>query len=447
MKAISVVQSKYALARLVIVPGLKVLCLGFVMTAVMLAQQPVTSNPAEGPMGQPGRMQPLSDLLAEVENTNPEIQAAIHGYEAARQVPKSAGALPDTEVTLQQFSVGSPRPFAGYTNSEFAYVGIGVAQQIPYPGKRRLRAETANREAESMQADAETVRRDIIEKIKVAYFRLAYLQQTLSILERDDRLLGDIEQIVESRYRVGQGNQQEVLKAQLQHTKILQEITHHHREAGQLQAQLKQLLNRAQDSPDIVTAPLVMRRLGYSADELLKLAQEQNPQVKSREALLKTSQSQVNLARLGFRPDFNVQYMYQNTDRKFRDYYMASFSINLPNRGRRSAELAEAVSKQAQAEQQLRAEVQQQFAEIQDQYVFAQTSAEQLKIYKEGLIPQSEATFRAAQAAYQSNRQDFETLMNSFLDVLKLEIDYQQQLAEHETALARIESLTGVTVQ
>jgi len=86
-------------------------------------------------------------------------------------------------------------------------------------------------------------------------------------------------------------------------------------------------------------------------------------------------------------------------------------------------------------------------AEVQDQFVAAETSAEQLKIYKEGLIPQSEATLRSAQAAYQSGKQDFETLLNSFLDVLGLQIEYQRELADHETALARLEALTGVDLR
>ena len=85
-------------------------------------------------------------------------------------------------------------------------------------------------------------------------------------------------------------------------------------------------------------------------------------------------------------------------------------------------------------------------AEVQDQYVIAKTSAEQLKIFREGLLPQAEATFRAAITSYQANRQDFETLLSSFRDVLDFEEQYQKELSEHESALARLESLTGVTL-
>src|SRR2546421_275391 len=205
----------------------------------------------------------LATLVREAEQNNPEIAAAERGYAAATHVAPQQSALPPTQLTLQQFNVGSPRPFAGYTNSDFAYIGLGVSQEIPYPGKRGLRAQVANGEAGVRHIQIESVRRTVTDKLKAAYFRLAYLQQTLSVLERNDQLLKDVEQIVESRYRVGQGNQQEVLKAQLQQTKILQEITMHHREVGQLEARLKQLLNRPQESPDIRTEPLVPRALTH----------------------------------------------------------------------------------------------------------------------------------------------------------------------------------------
>jgi cobalt-zinc-cadmium efflux system outer membrane protein len=411
-----------------------------VSTSVAQQPQPHVAQASENPAA-------LRDLIAEAERNNPGIAAAEYGYQAATHIAAEKSALPDTQVVLQLFSVGSPRPVAGYTNSNFAYIGIGASQEIPYPGKRGVRAQVGNREADVRHADSESVRRDVIDKLKAVYFQLAYLQQTLSTLERNKDLLNEIEQVAESRYRVGQGMQQEVLKAQLQHTKILQEIMMHHREAGQLQAQLKQLLNRPQDSPDLQTAPLAARTLTYSAADLLQVVHDQNPAVQTRRAMLTKNQADVESAKKEFRPDFNLQYTYENTDRKFRDYYVLTFGINLPNRSRRKAELAEAEANREQAGKQVEAELQQQLAQVQEQYVIAQTSTEQLKIYSDGLLPQSEAALQAALAAYRANRQNFETLLSSFLDVLNLQLEYQHELADHETALAHLETLTGVSFQ
>lgn len=387
----------------------------------------------------------LSQLIEEAQQKNPGVQAALHGQLSARHAQRGAGALPDTQIVVQQLNVGSPRPFAGYTNNDFAFIGLGMAQEIPWPGKRGLRSEIAGREARSAQARMEAVQRSVADQVKETYFRLAYLQQTLTILGENDKLLREVNRVAESRYTVGQGSQQDVLKAQLQHTAILQEINLRQREIGQAEAELKRLLARAQDSPDIVAEPLRERPLSKTAAELAAQVQS-NPEVQAQQEMLNKSAKQVELARKEFRPDFGLQYMYQNTDRKFRDYYMMTLSLNLPNRGRRKAELATALEQQRSASAQLQAEVQQRQAAIQDAVVVAQSSAEQLRIYREGLIPQADATFRAALAGYETNKQDFETLLSSFLDVLKFQEAYQKELSDHESALARLESLTGVVL-
>jgi cobalt-zinc-cadmium efflux system outer membrane protein len=391
-----------------------------------------------------GMAMPLRELIQEAEQKNPQIAASFHAWQASRNVPTQASALPETQFSVQQFSVGSPRPFSGYSNSDFAYIGFGASQDIPYPGKRQLRGRVAEHEADSMEAQTDSVRRAVVGNLKMVYFRLAFIQQTLGVLQRSDELLNQVREASEARYRVGQGNQQDVLKAQLQHTKILQEIAHHHQEEGLLEAQIKQALGRPQESADIVAETLTVRSLPYSAAELLQKASEQNPDVHSKQASIRQQETQVELARKNFRPDFNVQYNYEHTGSQTRDYYMATFGIRLPNRGRQKAELAEAQENQERARQELDGESQRVLSEVQQQYVRATTSEERLKIYRDGLVPQSEATFQSALSAYQSNRQDFESLLSGFLDVLNLDLEYRNELVEHESALAELERLTGV---
>src|SRR5579872_1843238 len=422
-------------------------CLAFALVSaafVLLSSRGIAQQ--AGMATSHGKSTPISlaDLVAEAEKNNPEIAAAYHGWQAATHIAKQASALPETQLSVQQFSVGSPRPFAGYSNSDFAYIGFGASQDIPYPGKRQLRASVAEHEAASMEAQTDSVRRTVVGNLKMVYFRLAYIQQTLGVLQRSDALLNQVQEAAEARYRVGQGNQQDVLKAQLQHTKILQEIAHHHQEEGLLEAQIKQVLGRPQESADIVAETLTIRRLPYSAAELLQKASEQNPDVHSKQASIRQRESQVELAHKNFRPDFNVQYNYEHTGSQTRDYYMATFGIRLPNRGRQKAELAEAQENQERARQELDAESQRVLSEVQQQYVRAKTSEERLKIYSDGLVPQSEATFQSALYAYQSNRQDFESLISGFLDVLNVDLEYRNELVEHESALAELVRLTGV---
>lgn len=391
----------------------------------------------------------LQDLLTEAEQNNPQIQAARQGWQAAKQVPSQVSTLPDPQFTVQQVNVGSPRPFAGYTNSEFAYFGLGISQDIPYPGKLQLRGEIAKRDADVVQQQYETVRRSVLAAIKSAYFRLAYLSKTLGILESDGQLLEQVEKAADARYRSGMGNQHDLLQAQLERTKLLREITMHHLEVAKSQAQIKQLLNRPQSSPDLETADLAVTPLHYTFEELLSDTKAQNPEISSAEKMIARQSLQVDLAHKDFFPDFNIQYMWQRTDPvQFRAYYMLSFSARVPiYRGRKQRpELAQAEADLRRSRSDAESQTQQVAFELRTEYETAQKTAELLKIYNEGLLPQARAEFEAGVAAYQNNRQDFQGLLSSFLDVLHLDEEYWQSVAERETALARLEQLTGLSL-
>lgn len=393
---------------------------------------------------------PLAELLREAEQNSPQIQAARQRWQAAKQVPTQVSTLPDPQFTLQHFSVGSPRPFAGYTNSEFAYIGLGVSQDIPYPGKLRLKGEIAKREADVSQEQIESVRRNVLAQLKAAYFQLAYLSKTLTILERNGELLKQVEQAADARYRSGMGSQQDLLQAQLQKTKLLREIAMHHLEVGKHEARLKQLLNRPQDSPDIEPAELAETPLVQTYADLLAATQTQNPEIAGARKMIEKQSLQVDLARKDFYPDFNVQYMWQRTDpTQFRAYYMLSVGVRVPiYRGRKQRpELAQAEAEQLRARSELQAQSQQVAAELRAQYVLAQQTSELLKIHREGLSPQSQSEFQAALAAYQSNKQDFQALLAAFLDVLRFDQEYWQNVAEYETAIARLEQMTGLSLR
>ncbi len=393
---------------------------------------------------------PLSELLAEAEKNNPQIEVARHGWEAAKQVPTQVSTLPDPQFTLQHLSVGSPRPFAGYTNSDFAYIGLGVSQDIPYPGKLRLKGEIAKREADVSQQQIESVHRSVLAELKAAYFQLAYLSKTLAILEQDGELLKQVQQAADARYRSGLGTQQDLLQAQLQQTKLLREIAMHHLQVGKLEAQIKQILNRPQDSPDIEPTDLVATPLVQTYAELLAAAEVQNPEIASAKKMIEKQSLQVDLARKDFYPDFNVQYMWQRTDpTQFRAYYMLSVGVRVPiYTGRKQRpELAQAEAQKLRAGSELQAQSQQVAAELRAQYVLVQQTSELLKIHREGLSPQSRSEFQAALATYQSNKQDFQTLLTAFLDVLRLDEEYWQNVSEYETAIARLEQITGLSLR
>ena len=393
--------------------------------------------------------QSLPQLLQEAETHNPEILAARAAWQAAQQVPSQVSTLPDPQVQVQSFSVGDPVPFRGYSTSNFAYIGIGVSEDLPYPGKLRLRGQIASHQAAALDQDYRAVGRRVKAQVESEYYQLGYLHQVQVTLEADQKLLQEIAQVAEARYTQGNGNEQDVLKAQLNETKIVDQLATNEQNIGSAQAALKAVLNRSPQSPDVAIGELVETPLPESQHDLLALARAQNPAVQAWKTSEQASAGQVALAHKDFYPDFSVSYMYQRTDpARYPAYYMLTFGVKLPifRSRRQKPELAEAVAKRAQAHQQVQASAQQASATLQAAYVHVQTGTRVLQIYKQGLIPQAKATFEAGLAAYQAGREDFETLLNAFLDLQNLNLDYWNTLAQRETALAQIEQLTGVNL-
>ena len=390
---------------------------------------------------------PLSQLLREAAANNPQIAAAGHGARAAKQVAPQVTTLPDPKFTYQQFSVGSPKPFAGYTNSDFSYVGIGASQELPYPGKLRLRGQVAEREADAKEADVGVTRTSVADAVKADYLQLAYLQQRLGILRQNEAVLDQLIQDATAHYQVGQGMQQDVLEAQTDRTKIVREITMHHQQMWQVQAHLKGLLDRDQTSPDIVTEDLNETPLKLASADLLALVRKNNPQIQVDANDIQAQDARVASAKRESKPDFELGYMYQNTDRKYRDYYMLTFDLRFPRKKRVNAEVAEAQEQLIKSQKTLDAHLQQELAEVQQEYVKATSDEELLKEYREGLMPQSDAAYRSTLNAYASNREQFVHVLTYFRDVLNLKLEYAETLMDHETALAYLESLTGATLR
>ena len=390
---------------------------------------------------------PLSRLLAEAEGNNPQISAAEHASRAAAQGIAQASALPDTKLTVQQLSVGSPKPFAGYTNSDFAYIGFGASQELPFPGKLKLRGQAAARQADAVAAQVGVTQANVVDAVKADYIHLAYLQQTLALLEQSKASFHELVQDATLHYEVGQGMQQDVLQAQIEHTKLVREVAMHHEQVAQTEAHLKGLLHRDQSSADIVTEPLQQTTITTTITELLNNVRKLNPEVQADAAMIRQQDAKLASAKQEGKPDFDLSYMYQNTDPKYRDYYMWTVDMRLPRKKRVNAEIGEASENLAQSRDVLDAELQQQLAAVKEQYVRAASDSEVLTDDRDGLIPQTEAEYRATMSAYGANREQFAHVVSSFLSLLNLRLETLQTLEDHEAALARLETLTGATLR
>jgi outer membrane protein TolC len=387
----------------------------------------------------------LDALVREGLERNPSVVAAKNRWEALRRAPIQMRTLPDPQVQLQEFTVGSPKPAAGYETSDFYYTGVGVSQDIPGPGKLRLEGEVAEQDAEVARHQYQAAQRESAEKIREDYFELFYLTKTIGLLRNQLSQVAQIEEIAEARYRVGEGQAQDVLKVQLQATQMLSEIEHHHREMEQRQADLKAALGRELDSPNIVVGNVQPTPVELTENRLQENVKAQSVDVQMDRAAEQRSEKALRLAHKGYVPDFTLGYSYEKTGPGIRDYYMLTLGVKIPLYfwRKQTPAIEQAALDLSGARSQLRAHELDAGAAAEDELVAIHASDRILKIYNQGLIPQAENSLQAALASYRVSKVDFQTLISAFIDLLTLEEESYRELADHEIAVAKLRQIIG----
>jgi outer membrane protein TolC len=377
---------------------------------------------------------------------NPEIQAARLATQAKRARVPQAGAWPDPKLSVSYAGNVVP-PFTVMPGDPSSARQVMAEQEIPYPGKTRLRTEIASRDADAEALAFEAVWRRIVAEVKQAYFDLWFTDRSVSTLHKDRELLEKFEKIAEIRYSVGKAAQQDVLKAQVELTRLIERQTVLEQARQTFQAQLNGLRNFPVDTPLGTPEELEVSNVRAPLDELQAAAQSNYPVLKQQQALVAENRFAVDLAKREVRPDFSVGYTYMQRDR-LPDMYGITLSTSLPifRHRKQDMAIAEAAanlesSRQKEANEltMLRYRVKREFLEVQ--------AAEQLlKLYSQGIVPQSSLALESSISSYETGAVDFLNVLGNFTTLLEYELSAKQQTADHEKALARLEELTGLNL-
>ncbi len=394
----------------------------------------------------PAGVSQLHALVREALERNPEIQAARRAAEAKRARIPQARAWPDPKVS---FSYGGNLlpPLTLMRGDPSSIRQIIGEQEIPYPGKTRLRGEVAAREADAENFAYEAVWRRVAAEVKQAYFDLYFIDQSLSTLRKDRDLLEKFEKIAEIRYSVGKAAQQDVLKAQVEISKLTERQTLLEQTRQTLEAQLNSLRDRPVDSPVGEPREAPQSVLAYSLDDLLAAAQANFPALRQQRARVEGSRVVVDLARKEVRPNFSLGYAYMQRS-ALPDMYGLTFSTTLPifRRSKQDQAIAEAAANLESSRRMEANELTVLRYRVKQEHLQAQAAAQLLNLYSKGIVPQSSLAFESSLSTYQVGTTDFLTVISNFTTVLDYELAYHEQLANHEKALARLEELTGLTL-
>jgi outer membrane protein TolC len=245
----------------------------------------------------------LEDVTREALTHNPEILAAQKRYEAARQRPTQASSLPDPMLSVGYNSTGNPLPGSGIGTDPVANAGFSVTQPLFWPGKRKLRGEIAEREADAGLEEYRAVELGVTSRVKQAYYRLRNAYASTEILGRNRDLLSKFLRITEARYSVGKAAQQDIFKAQTQLSIIETRIERLQQEINSRKAEINSLLNRPPNAPLAEPVDVEPRPLIASLDDLMAQVRRNAPDIRREQRMVERTELALNLARKDYYPD------------------------------------------------------------------------------------------------------------------------------------------------
>jgi cobalt-zinc-cadmium efflux system outer membrane protein len=433
-----------------------VLVFGLVFVSPALVRAQDSSSAVTAKVAEPGQSQQtvapaqisaktltLDELVSEALARNPAIQSTERRVAAMKARIPQAKTLPDPKVSVGW--MGNITPFDVQEGDPSSYRSVSAMQEFPYPGKLKLRGQIADREAEAVWWEYEKTRRRVVAEVKAAYYDYFFFDKAIEITLKNKELLEKLTKIAEVRYQVGKGIQQDVLRAQVELSRLLQRLTVLEQQKKTAQVRLNTLLFRDPEAPLAAPAPFERAKLAYTLEELYQKARQNDTGLQRDQRLIERDQYAVNLARKEYYPDFSVGYMYQNRPR-IPEMHGFTFTLNIPifYKTKQREEVTEATNnllstQKAQEDRQTTL-----FFEVKEQYLAAKASDGLVKLFAQAVVPQSSLALESSMAAYQVGTVDFLTLLDNFITVLDYQVNYYRELSNYEMALARLEPLVGV---
>lgn len=390
----------------------------------------------------------LNDLIREALARNPEILAAQKRYEAARQRPAQESSLPDPTLSVGYASNGGPLPGQGLGTQPTSNIGFMVSQEIPYPGKRKLRGEIAAKEADAGFQQYLALQLSLRSQVTQAYHRLHHAYAVLDILAEGKDLLSQVIRVSEARYSAGKAAQQDVLKAQTQLSIIEARIAEKQQDRDTTAAEINALLNRKPGTQLGIPEDSEPVPLRVTVEDLLAQAAGISPDLRRAQEMIQRNELAVNLARKDFHADYTVSagYFYMGGMPPMYQVRL-DIPIHLHTGQKQRPALDEQVDRLSESRRNFEAADQNLQFRVREAYLAAQTAYRLMNLYADTILPQTSLTIESSLASYQTGGTDFLSVLTNVLTKVDSEERYHEQRMMYEVARARLEELTGVPLQ
>ncbi len=390
----------------------------------------------------------LDSLKNLVLKANPQVKAMHDAWKAAEEVVPQAGALPDPAISFNILNL--PVNTFSFDQEPMTGKQIAFLQDIPFPGKLGLKEEIAREDVTVRQAYYQETVNQLLLNARQAYFQLFYLDRAIEITRQNAETLQQFIKIAETKYTVGKGLQQDVLRAQVEHSKMLDKLISLKQRRRAVQANLNALLNRPQQTPIRTPESLPLSEGNVTLDSLMALANANRPLFVVWEAEVRKQEKRYRLAKKGYLPDFRLGIAYTQRDPLRNgnpgvDFVSGLVTVKVPLYFWRKQK------KEVREHQIRQSVVRSRFLDVKNQ-VFSQIEATHssleknyrlIQLYRDGIIPQATQSLNSAIAGYQTDKVDFLTLLNNEITLFNYQMDYYRVFSDYLIDQAKLEYLTG----
>jgi len=392
----------------------------------------------------------LTQLIQEALANNPDLKASYNAWQASKLRVPQAGSLPDPVLELGIMNL--PVNSFDFQREPMTGKQIGLMQMFPFPGKLELKEKIAAETALIAEMQYQELQNQLIKSIKLTYYELYYNGKAIDVSQRNRALLGQFAQIAETRYRVGKGLQQDMLRAQVELAKIDEKIIQLHQNRVILLAQLKFILNRKTSQP--IQGNFFINEIDslkiFDLSDLKSLAKQNRPLLHAWLHMSQKSHHEVKLAKKSYLPDFSLEMAYMQRDDLISgmagiDFLSGSIRINLPIYfwKKQSREVEESKYNDLSITQKYEYILREIERELESKWSELDKNRRLLELYKGGILTQASQAVKSALAAYQVDKVDFLTLVNNQTNLFQYELDYHRILSDYYKNIAELEALVG----
>lgn len=388
----------------------------------------------------------LDDYRAVAAAANPGVWAAYERWQAARERPAQAGALPDPMLSYR-YAIMRPQTRTGPLRQ-----GLEVMQTLPWPGRLRLRREAANAEAEVARAAYHQQVAEVLREVDEAWYDAYFLERSIEVVRRNRELLALLEEVLRRRYASGEAEFADLIRAQLELGTLddrLRTLTDQRRPVA---ARLNAALDRPAAAPLARPRTLVERSLEVSDARLSAWVQAESPELAALDREVEREAASAELARLEARPDltFGVEWMdigpavTPGVEGSGEDDWIVSLSLNLPVWGGRvgaardeaRARRRAAVLSRELATRRLETETEATLYDLRD-------AERRVVLYRDTLLPRARQSFEAQEVAFRGGRAAWLDLLDAERTLLEFELALERARTDVAQAHSRLERLAG----